>query len=150
MNESTHPGNHKFWHLWRRSSFNIFFLQVAEITSNPMELIRPLISVCWSFCFIGIFCEFGESVTEQFEMIKFELGQRNWYLFPLEMQQTFLIVLANAKQPKYVQGFANVICSRKAFKNVTFFSLEMFHRWNFFIFDWFDWSESFLCSFYRQ
>lgn len=93
-------------------------IQVAEDFSSPMECLRPFLSICWSFAFIGVFCEFGEIVTDQFETFNDELGQSRWYLYPIEVQQTLLILMANAQRTTFVQGFGNIICARETFKVV--------------------------------
>ena len=87
-------------------------------TSEPMEWLKPFLSMCWSFVFIGIYCESGEFVTDQFERFNDVLGQSSWYQFPNEVQQMILILMTNSQQPTFIRGFGNIICAREAFKRV--------------------------------
>lgn len=57
-------------------------------------------------------------ITAQFTAFKDEFGQCKWYLFPIEMQRMFVIVMANAQQPIILSGFGNVYCLREVFKKV--------------------------------
>lgn len=67
------------------------------------------------FCFS---CELGEMITTRFETFKDALDQCNWHLFPIEMQQMFVIVMVNAQQSTIVRGYGNTPCARAAFKKV--------------------------------
>lgn len=67
---------------------------------------------------IGVFCEFGQMVQTTFEMFDDELKRCQWYLFPLEMQRTYGIVMANSQRPTNIRGFGNMIRTREALKKV--------------------------------
>lgn len=81
-------------------------------------MIRILFLMFWSFVIIFVICEFGELVTNQFDMFNMKLDQCKWYKFPIKMQRIFVIVTVNAQQPVIIQGFANVVCARQTFKSV--------------------------------
>lgn len=69
-----------------------------------------------SFCY----CELGERVSQQFNIFDDELRRCRWYLYPLEMQKMLLIILSSTQQPPAIQGYANTVCTRDAFKRVRF------------------------------
>lgn len=72
----------------------------------------------WSFALVYAFCEMGENVTNQFNEFEKELGQSDWYIFSMKLQRIYIIVLANAEQPKTVHGFGNIMCLREYMKKV--------------------------------
>lgn len=59
-------------------------------------------------------------VGEQFNLLDDALCECDWYLFPMEMQQIFITVMAGTQQPTIVQGFGNVLCTRETFSKVIF------------------------------
>lgn len=83
-----------------------------------MEIAKTLILLFWSSAAVALFCEFGQMVTEQFEMFDDELKRCQWYLFPIEMQRSFGIAVANSQQSMNIRGFGNMKRTREALKNV--------------------------------
>lgn len=83
---------------------------VAVFYSNTTPIL-----IRFAFCFS---CEFGEMLTNHFEQLNDAFGLCNWHLFPIEMQQMFLIVMPNAQQSTIVRGYGNTPCARGAFKQV--------------------------------
>ena len=77
--------------------------------------------VIWTFTTIFFVCELGEKVTHQFNLFNEEICNCDWFLFPIEIQRIFLIVLLGAQQPAVIQGYANTTCTRDTFKNVTIY-----------------------------
>lgn len=60
-------------------------------------------------------------VTKEFDSFNQTIGQCDWYSFPHEIQQMFLIVLTNTQQSTFIQGFGNISCTRELFKRVSMF-----------------------------
>lgn len=110
---------------------NFLFIQnsIDDVT-NPLEYLNGDVKrvnlMFWSFVLIYLFCEMGQSVTNQFEMFEEELCRRDWYLFPLKLQRIHLIVLANAQQPTTLNGFANLVCIRESMKTVINYDSKVF------------------------
>lgn len=94
-------------------------LQGELVESNPIEWISPLLLGAWSFVMIFFFCEFGAMVTNQFNRFNEELDQCDWYLFPVELQRTLLIVMINTQNPIIIRGYGNTLCTRDALKQAT-------------------------------
>lgn len=65
-----------------------------------------------------VFCEFGEGVRAQFEQVDELIYECDWYEFPLEIQRILPTVFLLGQQPVLLKGFANLICTREAFKKV--------------------------------
>lgn len=84
-----------------------------------MELLNTLGQIEWTFITLLLYCEFGERVMQQFNRFSEKLRQCNWYLFTIEMQRNYLIVLADVQQTVIIQGFVTE-CTRDAFKKVNF------------------------------
>lgn len=81
-------------------------------------MIPPVFSLVWSFAIIFVVCEFGQQLTHQFVLFDEELCQFNWYLLPIELQRMLVIIMANAQQASFMQGYGNIQCTRGSFKQV--------------------------------
>lgn len=97
-------------------------LQKSARGSDPVESIFPMTQCFWTFASIFFYCHFGEMVSHQFNAFCDELYQRNWYFYSIEMQRVLAIFMIDAGQTVFLQGYANVVCNRDAFKNVTLVS----------------------------
>lgn len=53
-------------------------------------------------------------------MLHEEYGQVNWYFLPIEMQQTFLMIMAHNNRLTTIHGYGNILCIRDTFKKVIF------------------------------
>lgn len=72
----------------------------------------------WTGAMIMLFCENGHLVTKQFEKFSYELDQRNWYLYSIEMQRMFVFFMSNAHQHVHIRGYGHILCSRNKVKEV--------------------------------
>lgn len=81
-------------------------------------MIRILFLMFWSLIILFLICEFGEMISNEFEVFANEFGQLCWYRFPIEIQRMFIIVMANAQQSEILQAFGNTPCTREIFKKV--------------------------------
>lgn len=57
-------------------------------------------------------------VTSQFEMFLYALDQCSWYLYPIEMQKKFMVLVVSAQQMTIIRSYGNVLCARESFKSV--------------------------------
>lgn len=85
----------------------------------PVELIRAMIFVGWTFVSMFLIYNLGEMITKQFEMFHAELTQCDWYHFPVEIQRMFLIFMANTQELTVIRGYG-FIWNRSSFKKVSF------------------------------
>lgn len=83
-----------------------------------MEFVTPFTEMIWSFAMMAFYCEFSQMVCEECNLFNEELHQCDWYLFPIEMQQMYLIFLSDTQQLTIVRGYANILCTRDTFKKV--------------------------------
>lgn len=88
-------------------------------------MIRILFLMFWASFILFLICEFGEMITNEFEMFDNEFGQCNWYRFPIEIQRMFVTVTANTQQPEILQAFGNTPCTREIFKKVRTFNIDI-------------------------
>lgn len=103
---------------------NIFELsKQVDHNSIPIDLTKSIFMVFWTCFMIMVFCEIGDLVTHQFEKFADELHQSCWYLCSIEMQKMLAIFMSNARQPIYVRGYGNILCSRSKVKEVKKFVL---------------------------
>lgn len=98
----------------------------VDVNSNPFEMINALVLVILTFMVLWIFCFYGGMVTEQFDSFKDHHCQCDWYLYPIEVQQSLVILLANAQKPAHIRGFGNVVCARDTFQKVVFWLNSFF------------------------
>lgn len=69
-----------------------------------------------SFNFIT--CESGQRLTNSFDEVDDDLGQLDWYLFPIEIQRLLPMTIMNVQEPPVIKCFGNIQCSREQFKKV--------------------------------
>lgn len=96
----------------------VFFIHKSEPVSNTIEIITPIVLTLFPIAFIFFFCEFGEMLTNQFNVFDEELCQCDWYAFPVEIQRMLVIVMINTQQTTALRGYANTFCTRDFFKKV--------------------------------
>lgn len=65
-----------------------------------------------------VVCNFGEIMSNKFYEVDNTIYDCDWYTFPNEIQQIFPIIMMGAQQPVILEGFANLTCTREAFKKV--------------------------------
>lgn len=65
-------------------------------------------------------CEFGEIVSNQFNVFDGTLCQCNWYAFPIEMQRLLVTFMTSTQRPAIIRGYANTEFTRDAFKSVNY------------------------------
>lgn len=94
--------------------------QSAQRT-DLIELLKAIIGICFILVMIFFLCELGEIVANQYGVLDFELYQCDWYLFPCQMQQMFVIFMSYTQRPVLIQGYGYslVQCTRENFKKVT-------------------------------
>lgn len=85
---------------------------------RPVDIILASIIMFWAFCQFFLFCNFGQYVTNEFSEIDNLIYFCDWYTFPKEIQRILPTVIATAQQPVILEGFANLTCTREAFKKV--------------------------------
>lgn len=71
-------------------------------------------------------CEYGERLTNQYEIFYDEFTQRDWCLFPLKVQQFLPIIISNIQRPVEVQGYAHTVYRREFCKMVNFCCVFIF------------------------
>ena len=74
--------------------------------------------LCWVFILNFVIGEFGQRVTDQFEQFGMEFGSCDWHKLSIEMQRMYLIFLSDTQQPKNLQSYGGIFCTRETFKNV--------------------------------
>lgn len=77
-----------------------------------------IILVSSPFTFLFMFCNFGQKLTNQFDLFEYEMYKCKWYLLPIGMQHFFAFATLNAQQLATVNGFGNIELSRETSKEV--------------------------------
>lgn len=74
--------------------------------------------IFWAFIQMFGLCDLGENVTTRFSQIEDKICTCEWYIFRTNVQKILPILIRSAQKPVIVQGFANLTCTRDAFKKV--------------------------------
>lgn len=98
--------------------FIVGFILKMDQNSSQIELITLATEALWAFQLVFGACELGQMVANQFDIFNDKLDQCKWYLFPIDVQRMFVIILANSKQSIEISAFGNVPCTRDTFKKV--------------------------------
>lgn len=84
-----------------------------------VEILVSLTLAAWVYVALFFVCEFGQRVTNQFELFGEELEQCDWDTLPIEMQRMYVIFLSGTQQPVNVACYFNVLCTREIFQTVS-------------------------------
>lgn len=103
------------------SKFHLIFLLKWDENSKMFQTVILTMVVLWIFTFILIVCEPGEQVTYQFDQFSVEFDQCEWNKLSIGMQRMYLIALSDTQQPKNIQSYCGIICTRDTFKQVFHF-----------------------------
>lgn len=67
---------------------------------------------------VFIACELSQRMNDAFDGIDATIAQFDWYLFPIKIQRTLPMIIANAQQPVTLECFGSIVCSRQVFGKV--------------------------------
>lgn len=68
-----------------------------------------------------MFCEFGERLSERFNIINDEILDWDVYIYPKNIQKILPIILYGTQKSVALSGFGNIQCTRDTFKKVRHF-----------------------------
>lgn len=95
---------------------------------NHTNLISELIFIVYTFGQMFVLCDMGENLTNHFGHISDAIYCADWYMFPKDVQRIMPTVIMAAQRPVILQGFANLKCTRSAFKKVNFKIYSKFQK----------------------
>lgn len=98
----------------------IHFVLILKWDDNTKLFEITILSmlILWIFVLILMTTEFGERVTYNFDQFGMEFDRCEWNNLPIKMQRTYLIFLLDAQQPKNIQSYGDIMCTRKTLKQV--------------------------------
>lgn len=106
-----------------KSAFSILLVSVGRwFESSRSDYTCD--SEFWSFATVFYFSEFGEMVAHKFQIFHDHSIRCKWYLFPLEMQRSFVIFLLDVQQSINIRGYGNIVCTRGTFKEALNFIFD--------------------------
>lgn len=65
-----------------------------------------------------MFCFFGDEVTNRFIEISDSIYDLNWYMLPIRERRLMSVMMLVTQKPVYLEGIANIQCTRENFKKV--------------------------------
>ncbi|XP_031636515.1 odorant receptor coreceptor-like [Contarinia nasturtii] len=125
------------YYLWSLITICTTLLVIRVMMLNNgkmMDILFASTMIFWAFIQMFYICDLGENVTTYFSQIEDKIYSCDWYLFPMKIQKLLPIVLMSGEKPVIIQGFANLKCTRDAFKKVVqggfsyFMTLQQFTR----------------------
>lgn len=96
-----------------------------DVDSQPNEIIATVIVAVSASIFLFSFCMFGESLTNQFDVLDDKLYQCSWYSFPIGIQRMLITLMSNTQHPATITGYGNIECTRDTFKTVNMGSVYL-------------------------
>lgn len=84
-----------------------------------MAIIVPILDLFLTVPILFACCELAGRMSCEFDDIKDLIGQFDWYLFPLKIQQTLPVVIMNEQEPVGFACFGSFMCNRDTFKKVS-------------------------------
>lgn len=76
---------------------------------------------------IFFFCNQGNLLTNRFEDFENIICQKEWYLFPIEIQKVLPIIINGLQDTVLLRGFGSIACTRSTFQNVNVFFAFLVH-----------------------
>lgn len=86
--------------------------------SKVIEIAIQLTLILWLSIFNLVIFEPGERVTEQFDRFDLEFSRCEWENLTIKMQRMYLTFLSDTQQPKNLQCYGGIMCTRETFKQV--------------------------------
>lgn len=75
-----------------------------------------------------VICNFGENVTSHYSDLNNEIYNLSWHLCSLKMQHSVKIMMFNAQQPIYIEGFPKLRCTHETYTKVSYLSKSLMHQ----------------------
>lgn len=85
-----------------------------------MDAFNALLLVIILLGVIFFLSEFGQMVNNQFAAFNEKWCERDWYLFPIQIQRMFGAFMMYTQESATIQGYGNARCIRNTFKEVSF------------------------------
>lgn len=83
-----------------------------------LDTLAAIILVLWAFILMFISCDFGQNLTNQFELFEYEFYTCKWYLLSIELQRIYAFAAMNVQRSVSVQGFGNIQLTHETSKKV--------------------------------
>lgn len=83
------------------------------------------IELFWSFALVYSVCELGHRIANEYDEIDYEIGQFDWYSFPVDLWPMLPTLIIGVQQPVGIDVFGIVSCSREDFKKVNLNSNQL-------------------------
>lgn len=124
------------YYLWSVSTVcsTLLVIHLETDNMNLTSLISELLCMAYAFGQMFLFCEMGENLNNQFSRVSDAIYSSSWYMFPRDLQRIIPTVMMAAQRPVTLQGFANLRCTRQAFKKVFFLFAFYFNNKRFYVF----------------
>lgn len=90
-----------------------------EDDSQTFKIMIQSTMIPWVFFYVFAICEPGERVAHQFDQFGVEFSRCDWNkLTSIGMQRVYLIFLSDTQQPRNLQTYGGIECTRETFKKV--------------------------------
>lgn len=83
-----------------------------------MMVLMAIGYVVYSFGVVFIACEASQNGCDAVNAFDTEIGQINWYLYPVEIKKMLPMIMNMAQKPVQIGGFGTMTTDRELFKKV--------------------------------
>lgn len=72
----------------------------------------------YSFGVVFICCEIAQHASNAVDSFDMEIGQTDWYLYPIKMKKMLPMMMIMAQKPAQLKWFGSMAADRELFKKV--------------------------------
>lgn len=98
------------------SNFEFFFQ--SRPNTDIVVLFTVLFYAFFAFGVVFMSCEIGQRMTNAFEEVEDVTCQNSWYLFPLNVQRMFPMIIISLQETVELPIIGTVACGRDTFEKV--------------------------------
>lgn len=80
--------------------------------------IVPFTEMFWALFSEFLICDLCGKMSNELDKVAEIIGEFDWYMFPIELQQQLPTVIINAHQSHGFVCFGSTLCNRETFKKV--------------------------------
>lgn len=117
-----------------------YFQQLKHIDFNILTIIQSALCVAPS---LFVYCYFGKLATESYANIANELYSADWPNLPVKLQKHVLLMITNAQQSHFYDGFGVAILNLQTFMSVSQSNTKTWRNLWFFNSTYFSWCAQF-------
>lgn len=94
-------------------------IQLIHHSDNLVVLLMTMLEIIYAFGILFTSCELGQRIGFSYDECREIVDQFDWYLFPVEIQRIWPMLLNFTHQSFQLKCFGSIECNRDTFKSVS-------------------------------